>query len=419
MAVKLVVFGLNSLRGVGRVFALFTEWFDGGLPCHSVVQDWIMRFGLYKLSRPPQQRSDWVYILDHTIDFGTKKCFLVLGITLEKLREKAFDIGHQDMEALAVRIEESATGESVRRTLEQVSSQTGAPAHILSDGGRNIKRGIADFKQNRKEIRETYDITHYAALLIKRHLADDENWKRLLKKIVETKRSLVHTCIAFLSPAKPRDKCRWLNLQIHLDWAEKMLRYEKEPMSVEQREKFNAHIGWLKDFKTQLREWRTMLNMLETAKQEVKEHGLRKDTKRRVSNNLNQFRMSTSRLRALRKEIIEYIEEQTAGIKEQEAFLGCSDIIESIIGKYKTFSAKTPMKEVGKAVLTIPVFTSEVSREEVKEAMEHVSTKDLQCWLQEHIGTTLFAKRRQAFSSSGYKNTVKKLPLKLPKVANF
>ncbi len=134
---------------------------------------------------------------------------------------------------------------------------------------------------------------------------------------------------------------------------------------------------------------------------------------------MNQFRTSTSRLRALRKEIIEYIEEQTAGIKEQEAFLGCSDIIESIIGKYKTFSAKTPMKEVGKAVLTIPVFTSEVSREEVKEAMEHVSTKDLKCWLQEHIGTTLFAKRKQAFSSAGYKNTVKKLPLKWPKAANF
>jgi len=419
MAIRLVVFGLNSLRGVRRVFALFTEWFDGGLPCHTVVQDWIMRFGLYKLSRLPQQSNDWVYILDHTIDFGIKKCFLVLGIRLEKLRKKAFDIGHQDMEVLAIRIEESATGESVCRTLEQVSTLTGTPAQIVSDGGRNIKRGIADYKQKREGFRETYDITHYAALLIKRHLANDENWKLLLKRIPETKRSVLHTCIAFLAPAKPRDKCRWLNLQTHLNWAEKMLRLEKESMTLDQRKKYNTHIGWVKDFRPQLREWRTMLNMLEAAKHEVKKYGLKKDSKIRVGNKLRQYRLSTSRLCTLREEILQYIEDQTAGIKKQEVFLGCSDIIESVIGKYKSFSAKTPMKEVGKAVLTIPVFTSEVTRKEVKEAMEQVSTQDLKVWLEQNVGTTLFAKRKQAFNSVCYKYPVKKRSSELQKTVNF
>lgn len=420
MAIKLVIFGLNSLRGVGRVFALFTEWFDGGLPCYTVVQDWIMRFGLHKLSKAPQQRKDWVYVLDHTIEFGTKKCFLVLGITLEKLRKKAFNIAHQDMEVLAVRIEESATGESVRRTLKEVSNQTGPPAQIVSDGGSNIKRGIADFKQNCKQhVRETYDITHQAALLIERHLTNDENWKLLLTKIPETKRGVLHTCIAFLSPAKPRDKCRWLNLQTHLDWADKMLGLETQPMTAEQREKYNARMGWLKDFQPQLREWRTMLNMLEAAKHEVKTHGLRRDSKRRVSKKLSQFRTSTRRLRTLRKEILQYVDEQTDAIKQGEAFLGCSDIIESVIGKYKSFSAKTPMKEVGKTVLTIPVFTSEITQQEVKEAMEQVSTRDLRNWLQQNIGTTLFAKRKRAFNSVRYKNSVKKIPKRWPKAANF
>ncbi|MFO7822045.1 MAG: hypothetical protein R6V56_08355 [Lentisphaeria bacterium] len=419
MAIKLVVFGLNSLRGVGRVFALFTEWFEGGLPCYTIVQDWIMRFGLYKLSKPPQQRNDWVYVLDHTINFGTKKCFLVLGITLEKLRKKAFSIAHQDMEVLAVRIEESATGESVRRTLEQVSAQTGAPAQIVSDGGRNIKRGIADFKQNREGVRETYDITHHAALLIERHLTNDENWKLLLKNIRETKRGVVHTCIAFLAPPKPRDKCRWLNLQTHLDWADKMLRFEKQPMPAEQREKYDARMGWLKDFKPQLREWRTMLNMLEAAKYEIKTYGLRRDSRKYVDNALSQFRTSTRRLRTLRKEILQYVEQQTDGIQKDETFLGCSDIIESVIGKYKSFSAKTPMKEVGKAVLTIPVFTSEVTPQEVKEAMEQVSTRDLKNWLELNIGSTLFAKRKRAFNAVCNKSSVKKIPKKWSKAANF
>ena len=47
------------------------------------------------------------------------------------------------------------------------------------------------------------------------------------------------------------------------------------------------------------------------------------------------------------------------------------------------------MKEAGRAVLTMPVFTSEITLEEVKMAMENVSTQDVNNW----IGDTLFAKK--------------------------
>ncbi len=60
-----------------------------------------------------------------------------------------------------------------------------------------------------------------------------------------------------------------------------------------------------------------------------------------------------------------------------KTWLGTSDIIESIFGKYKIFSEKTPMIEIGKAILTIPVLVSKVLLTEVKEAMESVSNRDL------------------------------------------
>jgi len=65
----------------------------------------------------------------------------------------------------------------------------------------------------------------------------------------------------------------------------------------------------------------------------------------------------------------------------------------------KNFSAKTPMEEVGRTVLTMPVFTSEISLEEVKIAMENVSTQDVNNWLSQNIGDTLFAKRKRAYNS--------------------
>jgi len=78
-------------------------------------------------------------------------------------------------------------------------------------------------------------------------------------------------------------------------------------------------------------------------------------------------------------------------------------------------AAKTPMKEIGRAVLTMPVFTSEITLEEVKMAMENVSTQDVNNWLGLNIGDTLFAKRKRAYNSinKNTKSSVMKLQLKI------
>ncbi|MFA7231958.1 MAG: hypothetical protein WC071_12570, partial [Victivallaceae bacterium] len=52
---------------------------------------------------------------------------------------------------------------------------------------------------------------------------------------------------------------------------------------------------------------------------------------------------------------------------------------------------------IGRAVLTIPVFTSNVDYDEVRTAMETVSDNDVQKWLKENIGESFFAKRKHAF----------------------
>ena len=77
------------------------------------------------------------------------------------------------------------------------------------------------------------------------------------------------------------------------------------------------------------------------------------------------------------------------------------------------------MKEVGKAVLTMPVFTSSINLLEVKEAMESVSDKDLKKWLNENIGQSLFSKRKEVFSLKKIKTPINKNRQKLKKAASF
>ena len=201
-------------------------------------------------------------------------------------------------------------------------------------------------------------------------------------------------------------------MDTYLDWAEKVLCFGEDNMECIEREKYDTKLTWLHDFKPYLKEWRTMLDMLNAAKNDVKINGLRRVSAKRFKKAVSDLNTKTSRLKQLKREIIEYLNEESAVIDDPKPWLGCSDIIESIFGKYKNFSAKTPMKEVGRAVLTMPVFTSEISLEEVKIAMENVSSQDVNIWLDENIGDTLFAKRKRAYNSINMntKSSVIKLP---------
>ena len=60
-----------------------------------------------------QGRDDWIFILDHSIEFGKKQCLLVLAISLAEFRRNKCGIRHRDVEVMAVDIVESATAKSV------------------------------------------------------------------------------------------------------------------------------------------------------------------------------------------------------------------------------------------------------------------------------------------------------------------
>ncbi|MBF0433270.1 MAG: hypothetical protein HQK83_18460 [Fibrobacteria bacterium] len=83
-------------------------------------------------------------------------------------------------------------------------------------------------------------------------------------------------------------------------------------------------------------------------------------------------------------------------VPHDEIWLGTSDIIESIFGKYKNFSARSTMKGIGKIILTIPVFTSKITSGNIKTALETTSNYRLKNWIHKNIGTSFFSKRKLA-----------------------
>jgi hypothetical protein len=400
----MVVFGLNSLRSTALNFKYFSCVLKNGLPCWTVIQNWVFRFGLYKLNKALPKRDDWIYILDHTIEYGNKKCLVVLAVSLELFRKQKHKLTHQDMEVAAIEVTNCSTGDDIAVILGNISSESGAPVQIVSDGASNLKKGIKQFQEKLTKdglippVR-TYDITHKTALILKYLLQDNDRWTSFAREVGRTKTRVLQTDFIAYAPKKSKDKARWLNLDSHVDWARNILRLlpeqlEKNSVDIE---KFNDYFGWVAEYEDEINEWHTWLEIINEAKKEVNENGLSKKTHTRFKKRLKHKPKGKPALK-IRKDLVQFFKDESSSLADNDAWLGTSDIIESIFGKYKQFSAKTPLKEVGKSVLTIPVFTSRVTFSDVKIAMETISDKILKKWIKDNIGESLFSERKKVFS---------------------
>ncbi len=424
----MVIHGLNSLRGAAFNFKILSGVLSNGLPTWTVIQNWIFRFGLYQLLKPLPIRPDWIWVIDHTIEFGTKKCLVILAVSREVFRNNNYNLRHEDVQVARINITEKATGEQVADVLKELKEEMGAPAQIVSDNGSNLKKGVRIFCEETSTIVHTYDITHKIAILLKHLLKEDERWKLFTQRVSETKRCCVHTVFVSIAPKKPREKARWLNLEDNVLWAEKILlgtiftqskRGRPSKKFHQQREKFEEVFGWVKGFDEDLTKWRAFLTVLNEAKDEVKSNGLSRKTSENFQEKIKDIDLQDSTVKGLKGGLISFFEEETKTFDSDKKWLGTSDIIESIFGKYKIFSEKTPMIEIGKAIVTIPVLVSKVSHPEVKDAMEAISNRDLNEWIKNNLGESLFSKRKKAFRNIKTKNGVKFFEEKLQKVANF
>jgi hypothetical protein len=78
----LVLSSSTSLRAASRVIEIVTSFFGLGLsvPSWYTGRLWLLRLGYYKLTRRKQKAADWIWIIDHTIQWGSEKCLVILGL---------------------------------------------------------------------------------------------------------------------------------------------------------------------------------------------------------------------------------------------------------------------------------------------------------------------------------------------------
>ena len=170
---------------------------------------------------------------------------------------------------------------------------------------------------------------------------------------------------------------------------------DSEPSILHQ--KIIDKLGWLVDYQSELIRWNQMVNLTRSIETQLKQFGLNHQSLAYLQE--KNFAFADSSRQYFQQYIVDYVVAQTSHLRESETFLATSDVIESLFGKYKQFSARCPFKEMGQMLLTISLSTMNLTTTVVKNALLSISFADVEAWLTEVFGQSTLSKRKTLFSA--------------------
>lgn len=234
MTSELVTTACSSFRAVGKSLKVINKYWPIETPSTASIRQWVYRLGYYELieqsilKRANFKRANWVLVADFTAQIGTHKCFIVLGIRLDKLKSCQWHLSHQDVTLLGLELWEHPSVQKVFQCLEKISAQVGVPVQIMADGGSDLNKGIKLFCERHPKTQYFYDISHKLACLLEKYLKDDEDWNLFVNSVSTAKAQSQQTSLACLTPPALRTKARYMNLHTMIRWAVRILKYREK-----------------------------------------------------------------------------------------------------------------------------------------------------------------------------------------------
>jgi len=404
---RLVMNGV-SLRGTSRVLAVIAEAF--GLPMDipdwTTGRLWLMRLGHAMLTAPLKQADDWVWLVDHSVQIGQEKCLVILGIRLRDLPKPGECLRHQDLHLIALVVRKSWTRQVVDAALEEAVKRTGVPRVIVNDYGTDLHGGVQFFQERHVETLEIYDIKHKAACLLKHRLEKDPRWQKFQRQIATTRCAVQQTELSFLVPPAPKSKARYMNLQSQLEWADGVLDILRDPpakvLQWVSPERLREKLGWLNEFADTVSEWSQWQQVVNIAVTYVDRQGISRTAAKGLYREMPRPFAHAS-TETLMKELVCFVASQGKKTKRGERVPGSTEVLESCFGKMKQLEKQQSRGGFTTLVVSFGAMLSDTTSKVIKAALEHSGTKEVWQWCNEHLGTTLFAKRKIAFAEGATK----------------
>jgi hypothetical protein len=389
-----------SLRGAAAVL----DWLgsvagrDDLSPDGATGRSWLMRLGLAALTRPKVIADDWAWMIDHSIQVGTCKCLVILGVRLGELPEGRA-LRHRDLEPIALVPMTGSTKQAVAACLEQAAQRTGAPRVILDDHGADLHGGVEIFRARHPGTIEVYDITHKAACLLKARLEGDERWRSYSTAAARAKCEVQQTELACLAPPSQRSKARFMNVGGLVDWGVETSALVEDPARLAPlgitAARVHEKLGWLDGYRGALEEWSGYQAVIDGVLGFVRRRGLYPGAG---------FDLAAAVPPApglageLREELIHFVRCESLKARFGERLPGTTEVVESCFGKLKGLEDGQSKGGFTGLILSLGAMVSDWTAETISEALERCRVRDVVDWCRQMLGRSVQSQRRQAYN---------------------
>jgi len=399
---RLVVQGGVAMRAVPRVFVILYRKLEATtvIPAASSVRWWLQRLGLYALREPLPKAGDWVLLIDHSVQIGTTKACVILGIRLCDIPYPQRALRFEDMHVIAVIPVEQSTGEIVDAQLEQATLRIGIPVQIVSDGGSDVKKGASLFAERHPETTVTYDAAHHGAIVLKRRFEDDPQWSEYIGRLGQVKSRIRQTADAFLASPSLRPKARYMNLESLLKWSRRMLELldrDASGGSSRSSKRAEARYGWLRDYRVSIEKWSRWEAMVRASVSYVRTHGLSVDSESRLREHLSEVPPELYD-ETLARELTTFVRQSSAAAGPGECLVGSTEVLESLFGKWKTLERQESQSGITGLVLSLGALLGAWPRSRIQTALEATPVKHVVSWCQDNLPSSVQSQRRITLS---------------------
>lgn len=395
--------GQRSLAAVLKLVSPFLPTAEGNTPCPNTGRMWLLRTGLFELTRPKPKAGDWVLIMDHTVQLGPLKALIIVGVRLSEWEPVRGPLQHHDVALMDLMPMRQSNAAAVATRLEVVAAQSGVPRAIVCDGGGDLRGGIALFRKAHVGVAAPYDIKHKTALLLQHELEQDARWTQFVSRVNQARSRLVLTDLACLTPPAMKLKARYMNLPPLVQWGLDSLAFVDAPRDFPgqpvDRKVLRKKLGWLAEYRKALSQWSVLLRITETAEDYVRREGYHASAAAEVARGLKGLANHTA-ARTMERALLEFVNTQSAAARPRERLIGSSEVLESLIGKYKQLQGSYKHGGITPQLLALGAMVVPQSAETIVPALRTIRTCDVRAWCRRHLGFSLQSQRQYAFEES-------------------
>jgi len=382
------------------------------MPSHTAIRDWILQVGYYKLTSI-QKSNDWVGMIDLSIQIGSKKCLLILGVqVVTLLKSKALTF--EDVHVLHLELLEKTSGPIIYEVLKKSEKTVGQYRQFCHDQGSDIVSATRLYAQGiyeaeGRKIPIMNDIAHKIANLLAVEVAE-LGWAEFALKASQMKQKLQWTKWAALCPPSQRSKARYMNLDELTGWANKMLDHLKkmehehqkkieqkscvEKSEVELRELLEQ-FGWVRSSEAMIREVSEMLLIGRIVRQKIRTEHLHHKTAEELEQELQNLQVGV-RADQFAGSLLDFVTDQAKDL--DQVALGSTEIIESSFGKLKQLMDEDSKDGFTPFVLSLAACLGKLDLDTVQAALRTCNKKQVKEWATTNIGETIYSQRRRIFN---------------------